>query len=241
MASDSSSASEQLVLSADPKHPANLICELCRGFYRLGWVTGTGGGTSIRHHDHIYIAPSGVQKEMMVPTDMFVMDFHSKEYLRKPQALKPSACTPLFLAAFTKRGAGCCIHTHSQWAVLITLLVERESGPDACFEIEQMEMIKGIPKGPGKQGALSYFDRLRIPIIENTAQEEDLTEALEQAMDNYPDTYAVLVRRHGIYTWGDNVHKAKTQCECLDYLFQVAVEMKKLGLPWTNASLADGL
>ncbi|KAH9471128.1 hypothetical protein Pst134EA_005037 [Puccinia striiformis f. sp. tritici] len=32
----------------DPMHPANLICELCRNFYQLGWVTGTGGGISIR-------------------------------------------------------------------------------------------------------------------------------------------------------------------------------------------------
>jgi methylthioribulose-1-phosphate dehydratase len=48
-------------------------------------VTGTGGGTSIRHEDKIYIAPSGVQKELMKPTDMFVMDFISKEYLRRPQ------------------------------------------------------------------------------------------------------------------------------------------------------------
>ena len=35
------------------------------------------------------------------------------------------------------------------------------------------------------------------------------------------------------YVWGDNVAKAKTQCESLDYLFQLAVEMHKLGLPWT--------
>jgi len=53
-------------------------------------------------------------------------------------------------------------------------------------------------------------------------------------MEKHPDTYAVLVRRHGIYVWGDNVHKAKTQCESLDYIFQLAVEMKKLGLPWTT-------
>jgi methylthioribulose-1-phosphate dehydratase len=100
---------------------------------------------------------------------MFVLDFPTKTYLRKPPVLKPSACTPLFLAAF-ERGAGCCIHTHSQWAVLITLLVERDFGKDACFEIEQLEQIKGIGKGKGKVGSLGYFDRLRIPIIENTAQ-----------------------------------------------------------------------
>ncbi|KAF9736392.1 Methylthioribulose-1-phosphate dehydratase [Paraphaeosphaeria minitans] len=224
---------DALVRSSDPEHPANHICTLCAKFYSLGWVTGTGGGTSIRHGDKIYIAPSGVQKELMRPTDMFVMDFESREYLRRPAAHKPSACTPLFYAAF-KRGAGCCIHTHSQWAVLVTLLVEREFGSSAPFEIEQIEQIKGIPKGRDKVGNLGYFNRLRIPIIENTAHEEDLTDSLEKAMEAYPDSYAVLVRRHGIYVWGDNVHKAKTQCESIDYILQLAVEMKKLGLPWTT-------
>lgn len=37
-----------LVISDDPHHPANLIPELCRLFYTLGWVTGTGGGISIK-------------------------------------------------------------------------------------------------------------------------------------------------------------------------------------------------
>lgn len=29
---------DDLVLSQDPEHPANHICELCRKFYTLGWV-----------------------------------------------------------------------------------------------------------------------------------------------------------------------------------------------------------
>lgn len=41
--------SEALCVSNDPQHPSNLIPELCRLFYQLGWVTGTGGGISIRN------------------------------------------------------------------------------------------------------------------------------------------------------------------------------------------------
>ena len=100
---------------------------------------------------------------------MFVLNYDTRAYLRRPTSLKPSACTPLFLAAFD-RGAGACIHSHSQWAVLVTLLVEQEKGPDGCFEISNIEQIKAIPRGRGKVGNLGYFDTLRVPIIENTAQ-----------------------------------------------------------------------
>lgn len=163
---------DELIRSNDPNHPANLICTLCRGFYNLGWVGGTGGGTSIARGPHIFIAPSGVQKELMEPANIFVLEYTTRSYLRKPLDLKPSACTPLFLAAF-ERGAGCCIHTHSQWAVLVTLLIEQSEGVVngiQCFEIERIEQIKGIPKGRGKKGMLGFYDQLRIPIVENTAQ-----------------------------------------------------------------------
>ena len=82
--------------------------------------------------------------------------------------------------------------------MLVTLLVETLHGRDASFEISNIEQIKGIPRGRGKSGMLNSHDTLRIPIIENTAFEEDLTERLETAMDASPDTYAVLVRRHGM-------------------------------------------
>lgn len=168
----------------------------------------------------------------MRPSDMFVMDFATRGYLRRPpvcfllcqcllffkslslllcfggrsidglirQVLKPSACTPLFLAAFTLRNAGCCIHTHSQWAVLVTLLCERRDGEKNVFSISTLEQIKGVPRGYGedRKGNLGYYDTLRIPIIENTPHEEDLKDTLEGAIEAWPDTYAVLVRRHGM-------------------------------------------
>ncbi|KAL4065103.1 class II aldolase/adducin N-terminal [Scleroderma yunnanense] len=225
---------EALVVSTDPLHPANLIPELCAGFYRLGWVTGTGGGICIRIGDKVYIAPSGVQKERIEPSHMFVLPYpqpgkpspHTDRiFLRRPKLnLKESACTPLFWNAFEQRNAGSCIHTHSQNAVMATLL-----WPGEMFEISH-QMIKGVRRG-GNGPALSYLDTLKVPIIENTPHEEDLTDSMAEAMEKYPDAAAILVRRHGIYVWGDDWQKAKTQTECLDYLFEIGVKMKLAGLP----------
>ncbi|RDA91744.1 hypothetical protein CP533_4758 [Ophiocordyceps camponoti-saundersi (nom. inval.)] len=243
LGSGSGSDPDLLITSDDPHHPANLIPALCAKFWTLGWVTGTGGGCSIRQGDLVYIAPSGVQKELMKHTDIYVLSLSrqstptQRTYLRSPPSLKPSQCTPLFLAAFTRRRAGCCIHTHSQWAVLVTLLLEAQNSN--IFEINNIEQIKAFPSKASSStdqpiANLGFHDTLTIPVIENTPHEEDLTSFLEDAMDRYPNTCAVLVRRHGVYVWGDDVRKAKTQAESLDYLFQLAVEMKKLGIPWIS-------
>lgn len=55
-----------------------------------------------------------------------------------------------------------------------------------------------------------YDEELIIPIIENTPFEEDLKNELEETIFAYPETCAVLVRRHGIYVWGDTWQQAKT-------------------------------
>ncbi|KAI6156327.1 Methylthioribulose-1-phosphate dehydratase [Pisolithus thermaeus] len=231
MSSDSQiNDSDALVLSSDPSHPANLIPELCAAFYKLGWVTGTGGGICIRTGDKVYIAPSGVQKERIEPSHMFVLPYPQptadRIFLRRPTLnLKESACTPLFWNAFEQRNAGSCIHTHSQNAVMATLL-----WPGDMFEISHQEMIKGVRRG-GNGLALSYLDTLKVPIIENTPNEEDLKDSMAEAMETHPDAAAILVRRHGIYVWGDDWQKAKTQTECLDYLFEIGVKMKLAGLP----------
>ncbi|XP_014284966.1 methylthioribulose-1-phosphate dehydratase isoform X1 [Halyomorpha halys] len=207
-------------------HPRILIPELLKQFYDLGWVTGTGGGISIKYGPRIYIAPSGVQKERIEADDLFVQDIDGNdlELPRSDKKLKKSQCTPLFMCAYRARGAGAVIHTHSKAAVMASLLY-----PGKEFSITHIEMIKGI-KNQDLKRCYNYNEKLIVPIIENTPFEEDLTESLAKAIAEYPATTAVLVRRHGVYVWGDTWESAKTQCECYDYLFDIAVKMKLHGL-----------
>ncbi|XP_073996570.1 methylthioribulose-1-phosphate dehydratase isoform X1 [Rhodnius prolixus] len=211
------------------EHPENLIPELCKQFYNLGWVTGTGGGISIKDGNKIYIAPSGVQKERILKEDLFIQDIHGNdlEIPAPEKKLKKSQCTPLFMCIYNARNAGAVIHTHSKNAVMATLLF-----PGKEFVLSHLEMIKGI-KNEKLNRYYNYNETLIVPIIENTPWEKDLTSSLSEAISQYPETTAVLVRRHGVYVWGDSWRSAKTQCECYDYLFDIAVQMKLNGLKTT--------
>ena len=167
----------------------------------------------------VIMAPSAVQKERMSPEQMFTLSLDGTVLDRPADpALRPSECASLFLAAMRLRGAGAVIHSHSIHAMIASLLFERE------FVISELEMIKGIE-------GMSYHDQLVVPIIDNTARECDLAESLEEAILAYPQTQAVLVRRHGVYIWGRDWVRAKTQAECYDYLFRAAAEMRRLGIP----------
>ena len=220
-----------------------LICQLCRQFYDLGWVSGTGGGISIRAPEGIYMAPSGVQKERILPQDVFLLadpgpspnpgasadqshpdEPPSPQILRRPAdpLLKVSECCPLFLSAYELRGAGAVIHSHSIWSVLAAqIFIQGNTASE--FVCQDFEMQKGL-RGRG------CFEQIRVPIIANTAREAELTDSLRKAICAYPNVDAVLVAGHGIYVWGRTWIEAKTQAECYDYLCRAVVEYQRSGL-----------
>lgn len=207
------------------------VCELCRHMYALGWASGTGGGFSLRQGDRIYVAPSGLPKETLQPDEVFVLDPRGTVVVPgvssrlgddgcapPPGApLKISACTPLFMHAYTLRGAGAVLHSHSLNACLASLV----SGP--TFRVRGLEMVKGVAGG--------HVDEVHeVPILDNTPFEHELEDSLRQAIVDFPRTSAVLVRGHGVYIWGKDWVSTKTQAECYDYLFGAAVRLHELGI-----------
>lgn len=213
-----------------------LVAQLCEKFYEQGWATGTGGGVSIRigkptdNDNHptttyrVFVAPSGVMKEDIIGDDIFELDM-DMNIVHKPISnpnLRLSACTPLWYMVYKHRPkAMCVIHTHSMHAQMATLLDSSECS--SILRVTHLEMLKGV-------GNHAYDDILEIPIIDNRPTEDLLADQLELALVKYPKCNAVLVRRHGVYVWGDSWEQAKAQCESFDYLFASAVKMKGLGL-----------
>lgn len=200
------------------KGPRGLIVELSKSFFSQGWCPGTGGGISIRDGNRIYMAPGGVPKEQLCIDNMFVFDMDGTLIDGPADAsLEPTPSKKLFLHAFRERDAGAVIHTHSPKAVLMTLICETE------FHITHQEMLKGL-RGKG------YASDVSVPIIENMGVESDLSGRFHNAVRAYPNTDCVLIRRHGLYAWGKDWRDAKVQVECYDYLFSLALEMRRLGL-----------
>ena len=113
-------------------------------------------------------------------------------------------------------------HTHSTSAVLASLLVTGNH-----LQMKHLQMVKGM-RGHG------WEDTLTIPIIENKATEDAIADVIEQAVTDNPGVDAVLIRRHGLYVWGDTWEMAKVQVESLEWLFKVCIEMKNMGLSLTE-------
>lgn len=203
----------------------------------IGWATGTGGGVSIRVGGpsegrpwRVFVAPSGIQKEDMIGEDVFELDM-DRNVVSPPTTknLKQSACTPLWYVVYRNRpSAKCVIHTHSMNAQMATLLDPAESS--TTLKITHLEMLKGV-------GHHAYDDVLEIPIIDNRPSEDLLAAQLESVIQEYPKCNAVLVRRHGLYVWGDSWEQAKTQCESFDYLFESAVKMRQMGMDFSAKPL----
>lgn len=121
------------------------------------------------------------------------------------------------------------MHSHAISCNIVTSLFEGLSE----FKISHQEMIKGID-------GYGYFDTLVIPIIENTAWEHELADSLGETIAKYPKACAVLVRRHGMYVWGNSWEQAKRHGECLHYLFDIAIRMHGLGLDFNSPPLSLG-
>lgn len=200
----------------------SLLSELLRDFHARGWASGTGGGICGTTMDgHLFLAPTGVHKERVVPDDFFVVDPSDGHVVSEPATpgLRPSECNAIFCLAVRERAARSVAHSHALAAVLAADL----AGSGDELAIAGLEMLKGIR-------GLTNRDVHRVPVIDNTPREAELVSAIGAALadDRFAGAYAVLVRDHGAYIWGADVWETKRHTEVYHFLFEAIVARHRL-------------
>ena len=91
------------------------------------------------------------------------------------------------------------------------------SGADndvASVAIEGYEMLKGLA------GVTSHEHRELVPIVDNDQDMSRLARRVGETLERYPKAHAFLLRRHGLYTWGDTLADAERHVEILEFLFE---------------------
>ena len=194
-----------------------LLVQLLRDWHARGWVSGTGGGICGPTGDgHLFLAPTGVHKELVRPEDFFVVATDDGRVLREPETpgLRPSECNSIFCLLARQRGAGSVAHSHGVSAVLAG---DAAAGQDH-LAIQDLEMLKGIR-------GLTNRDVHRVPVVHNTPREPELVEQLDAALRDarFAGAFAILVEDHGAYIWGDDVWEAKRHVEVYHFLFEATV------------------
>jgi len=76
-------------------------------------------------------------------------------------------------------------------------------------------MLKGLA------GVRTHEHCESLPVIENSQDMKALARTLEESMEKHHDCHGVLLRRHGLYTWGRDLLEARRHVEILEFLLEV--------------------
>lgn len=184
-----------------------------RRFYSRGWVLGTSGNFSAvvsRTPLRLAITASSLPKGTLGPSDILECDEHARVVGKSKGT--PSAETLLHVEIARRRGAGAVLHTHSVWSTMLS--DAWASGPDVAVTIEGYEMLKGLA------GVTSHEHREHIPIVDNDQDMARLARRVGETLERHPAAHAFLLRRHGLYTWGESLADAERHVEILEFLFE---------------------
>jgi methylthioribulose-1-phosphate dehydratase len=196
-----------------PRFPevAARLAGVGRRFDARGWVLGTSGNFSaVVTTDPLRLAitPSAAFKGELDLDQMLEIDEAGQAV--GADAARPSAETHLHLALVRATGAGAVLHTHSIWG---TILSDRHA-PAGGLVIEGYEMLKGL------EGVRTHEHREWVPIVENDQDMPRLAGAMIGALERHPAAHGVLIRRHGLYTWGADLARAVRHVEILEFLLE---------------------
>ena len=186
------------------------LASVAQGFHARGWLLGTSGNLSAvvqRRPLQLAMSPSRIDKSELTADQVLLIDENAR--LVSQHEAKPSDESLLHIRIAKERQSGAVLHTHSVWSTILTDIF------DAGIEIRGFEMLKGL------QGVKTHEHSEWLPIIENSQNMPALAETVGQTLVEHPEAHGFLLRRHGLYTWGENLAQAKRHVEILEFLLEV--------------------
>ena len=209
-----------MAIESFPRTAAQLA-EVGRRFYARGWALGTSGNFSAvvsRTPLRLAITASSVAKGALRPADILRCGESGRVVGRS--SAKPSAETLLHVEIVRRRRAGAVLHTHSVWSTMLSDGhggrdgQHGQDGLDPGLVIEGYEMLKGL------SGVRSHEHQEFVPILDNDQDMPRLARRVGETLDRVPGAHAFLLRRHGLYTWGDTLADAERHVEILEFLLE---------------------
>ncbi|MFK7736992.1 MAG: methylthioribulose 1-phosphate dehydratase [Pirellulaceae bacterium] len=190
--------------------------------WERGWSRGTSSNYSVvvnRNPIQILVTASGKDKGNLAQDDFVLVDERGKPVVEGQP--KSSAETLLHCVAAESENVGAILHTHSIWS---TVLSDRFA-PQKGILLEGYEMLKGL------SGVTTHEHSEWLPIYENTQDIPVLAEKIRQDMQSKtePLKHGYVIRRHGIYTWGQDLDEAFRQIEILEFLLECVGRTATLG------------
>ena len=199
---------------------AEELVRLGTDFHRRGWMLGTSGNLSIvlsRNPLRVAITASSIDKGRMLPGQILEVDADGR--MLQGAGGRPSAETLLHLEVIRSAGAAAVIHTHSVWATTLSDYHHPRGG----FAIEGYEMLKGL------EGIQTHKHREWVPVVENSQDMAALAAEARSIFAKQPNIHGLLVRRHGMYTWGKDLQTAARHVEILEFLMEAVGRRQMMG------------
>jgi methylthioribulose-1-phosphate dehydratase len=190
---------------------ASQLASIAKSFHGRGWLLGTSGNLSAvvqREPLHLAMSPSGIDKGELAPHQVLTIDDNA--HLISDHVAKPSDESLLHIRIVKERGAGAVLHTHSVWNTMLSDVYANEGG----VNISDYEMLKGL------QGVKTHEHSEWLPIIDNSQDMPALAETIAATLKQHPSAHGFLLKRHGLYSWGDNLAQAKRHVEILEFLLE---------------------
>ena len=196
--------------------PARQLAETGEYFHRRGWALGPGGNFSVllaRKPMRLCIT-SGGEKASLDETSFLEID-DDAEILQGFG--RPSDEKHIHLTIYRHRPrARCILFSRSVAGTILSdsLFV------DGAVVLKGYEVLKGLP------GVETHEHAETVPIVENSQDRLALSHVIENVIRENRAAPAVLIRRHGLYTWGQTVEEAKKNVEIFEFLFEVTEKMR---------------